>query len=177
MILDLVDISNPVLRKKAKAVKGIDKKISRLISDMKETLRAQDDPEGVGLAAPQVGKSVRIFLIFYDGLEEIVINPEIKSRNQIPKSKSKAKKAEKILEGCLSLPHFYGPIRRTNKITISFMDENWRKQTKTYEDFYAQIVEHEIDHLNGILFIDHILEQKQPLYKVDGDDWQEVDLV
>lgn len=175
MILDLVDIKDPILRQKAKPVDKIDKKVKELISNMRDTLIVQNDPEGVGLAAPQVGKSLQIFLIYYEETEEVVINPKVISKKAVRKTKAKSK--EKILEGCLSLPHYYGPINRTTQITIEFTTENGEKIQKTYRDFFAHIVEHEIDHLNGILFVDRILEQNQSLYKVDGDEWEEVELV
>lgn len=176
MILKLVDIKAPVLRKKAKPVKKLDKKIKQLIADMKETLISQKDPEGVGLAAPQVGKSLQIFLINHDGNEDVVINPKI--IKIIKSKKSRKKKSEKLLEGCLSLPHYYGPLTRPGKVTIEFRDEEFKKQTKSYKGFMAQIVQHEVDHLQGTLFVDRILEQDAPLYKFNGeDDWEEVRLM
>jgi len=175
MILELVDIKDPVLRQKAKPVDKIDKKIKELISNMRDTIKAQDDPEGVGLAAPQVGKSLQIFLIYYEDLEEVVINPKLISKKATKKTKEKGK--DKILEGCLSLPHYYGPINRTTQITIEYTNESGEKVQKTYRDFFAHIIEHEIDHLNGVLFVDRILEQNQSLYKVNGDEWEEVELV
>lgn len=178
MILKVVGVKDPVLRQKAKEVTKVDKKIRQLISDMKDTLAAQVDPEGVGLAAPQVGKSLRIFLMKYKNEERVVINPEILETSKELEGKKKHKKSKKnILEGCLSLPHYYGPITRDKKIKIKYLDENGTKQTEEFEGFLTQIIEHEIDHLNGILFIDHILEQKAPLYKFDGEEWEDVDLI
>lgn len=175
MILKLVDIKAPVLRQKAKLVKSIDKKIKVLIEDMKETLSAQNDPEGVGLAAPQVGKSLQIFVIDHNKTKEVVINPKVIN---ISESKFSKKEANNLLEGCLSLPHYYGPLKRANEITIEYRNEEFKTQTKTYKKFLAQIIQHEIDHLEGTLFIDRILEQNAPLYKFTGsDEWEEVELV
>lgn len=173
MILKFIDIKDPILRLKAKPVGIIDKKITDLIADMKETLNAADDPEGIGLAAPQVGKSIQLFIINYDGTERVVINPKVLS---VEKINSKKKKKEKALEGCLSLPHYYGPIQRPEKITISFMDESGNQKEEKFEGFLAHIVGHEMDHLNGVLFIDHILSQEAPLYLFDGDEFEEVEL-
>ena len=175
----ILDVKDPVLRMRAKPVEKIDKKVKGVICDMKDTLLAQKDPEGVGLAAPQIGKSLRIFLINFRGRSEIVINPEIitsSSKQQINKSK-KGKQKRSILEGCLSLPHYYGPLKRASSIKIKYLSENGKTQSKKFSGFLAQIVQHEIDHLDGILFVDRILEQESPLYKLDGEEWEEVDLV
>jgi len=77
MILKLVDIKNPILRQKAKKVEIVDKKILKIIEDMKDTLLASKEPERIGLAAPQVGKSLQIFLINFEGLKRVVINPKV----------------------------------------------------------------------------------------------------
>jgi peptide deformylase len=177
MKLKIVDIKNPLLRRKAKAVKKIDKKVIRLIEDMKETLVVQEDPEGVGLAAPQVGKSMRIFVMhcLEEGLDrKVVINPKaISIKKKISK---KTKKKEKLLEGCLSIPHYYGPVGRKNEITIKYTSEDGKELTETFKGFAAHIVQHEIDHLNGVIFIDHILEQKKPLYWIKDDEYEEVEI-
>lgn len=173
MVLKFADIKDPVLREKAKAVGKIDKKIKQLIGDMKETLVAQNDPEGIGLAAPQLGKSLAIFIVSFEGLERVVINPKVVSIGKVKESK----KREKTLEGCLSLPHYYGPIKRPDEITIEYTNELGERKTEKFEGFPAHIIQHELDHLNGTLFIDHILEQNSPLYQFDGEDFEEVELV
>ncbi|CAN5332209.1 peptide deformylase [soil metagenome] len=176
MILKVVGVKDPVLRQKAKPVLKIDKKILGLIADMHDTLKSQKDPEGVGLAAPQIGKSLRIFVVDYKNLKRVIINPEIVEISKVKKLNSESKEKD-ILEGCLSLPHYYGPIKRSKKIKIKFMDEKGKEQTEEFEGFNAQIIQHEIDHLNGTLFIDKIIEQDSPLYKFDGDEWEEVELI
>ena len=174
MIQKIVGVKNPVLREKARDVKKIDKKTLELIRDMQDTLMQQKDPEGVGLAAPQIGKSLRIFVVDYKKLKRVIINPIVLETSKT----SKSKKVEKdILEGCLSLPHYYGPIERNQRIKIKYLDEKAKEQIEEFTDFDAQIIQHEIDHLNGILFVDKILEQKAPLYKFDGDEWEEVELI
>lgn len=175
MILNLVDIKDPILRKEAKPVKKLDKKVKKLIADMQETLVSQNDPEGIGLAAPQVGKSLQLFLVNFEGLERVVINPKILEIKKVKKTKKPKK--ENLLEGCLSLPHYYGPIKRPNFVTIEYMNKTGERITETFKGFPAQIIQHEIDHLHGKLFIDHILEQDSPLYKFDGEEWEEVELV
>jgi len=181
MILKIVDIKNPVLRKKARRVVKLDKKVWELVADMKETLLAQTNPEGVGLAAPQVGKSLQIFIMHYpeEGFNmKAVINPiviEQSAKNKVHRKKKK--KGEKdILEGCLSLPYYYGPVERAKKIKIKYLQENGQECTEEFNGFSAQIVQHEVDHLQGKLFIDHILEKKSRLFYIEDDEVEEVEI-
>ena len=183
MIQKILLSSDPVLRQKSKPVLKVDKKILKLIQDLKDTLSVQKEPEGIGLAAPQIGKNLRIFVANYKGFDRVVINPEILSVEKpklhpAPSTSLKASRDKKeILEGCLSLPYYYGPLKRAPKITIKYLDEKGKEVTETFEGFNAQIIMHEIDHLEGILFVDHLLKEKKPLYKVDGDEWEEIELI
>ncbi|MBI1863653.1 peptide deformylase [Candidatus Woesebacteria bacterium] len=176
MILKITDVKDPKLRLKSKPVIKFDKKIRQLISNMRETLIAQKDPEGVGLAAPQVGKSIRLFIIDYRKEKKVIINPEIISVSKEKKA-PKTKNKDSILEGCLSLPHYYGPIKRSQKIKIKYQNLDGKLVSEEFTGFIAQIIQHEIDHLNGVLFVDRILEQKAPLYKFEGKDFEEVELI
>jgi peptide deformylase len=177
MIKPILQSGDQVLRAKSKNITKIDKKILDLIKDMKDTLVVQKDPEGIGLAAPQIGKNFRIFLMKPKKTEDatVIINPKIVSISTAKSKKPKAK--SDIMEGCLSLPHFYGPLTRAQKLTLEFMNEKWEKQTKSFENLMAQIVLHEIDHLDGVLFIDRLLEQKKPLYEFKDGEWEEIELV
>ena len=178
MIQKIIQSGNTILRKISKPVGTIDKKVKQLIQDLKDTLAVQNDPEGVGLAAPQIGVNLRVFAVDFKNLKRIVINPEIvEIRNQkLEISKTKNKKNE-ILEGCLSLPHYYGPLNRKNYIKLKYLDENGKEVIEEFRDFNAQIILHEIDHLNGFLFVDRLLEQKKKLYKLDAsDEWEEVEI-
>lgn len=176
MVRKVVQSGNPVLRQIAKNVSKVDKKTLEVVKDLKDTLRTQKEPEGVGLAAPQIGKSVRIFIADYKDFQRVVINPEI-VKVQSTKYKVQSTKSKKeILEGCLSLPYYYGPLKRASKVTLKYLNEKGDSITEEFIDFNAQIIMHEIDHLNGILFVDRLLEEKKPLYKVDGDEWEEVEL-
>lgn len=177
MKLEIVDAQNPILRAKAKPVSKIDKRVKRLIAEMKALLVAQKDPEGVGLAAPQVGKSLQIFVMHYPkiGLDKkVVINPKIKGVKNKPKKQ--VSNDESVLEGCLSIPHYYGPLQRAKEVTIEYLGEDGKQKTETFKDFAAQIVLHEIDHLNGILFVDHIMKHGLPLYKIHGQEIEEVEI-
>ena len=176
MIRKILRSGDPRLREISKPVTKIDSKILKLIRDLKETLAIQKNPEGVGLAAPQIGKRLRIFVANYKELNRIVINPEIlKSKSPITNYQS-PKSRQEILEGCLSLPNYYAPLKRINLVKIKYLNEEGKEVTEEFKGFNAQIVLHEIDHLNGILFLDRLLEQKQPLYKLGKDKWEEVEL-
>jgi peptide deformylase len=177
MIQKILLSSDPVLRQKSKPVLKVDKKVSKLIQDLKDTLRVQKEPEGVGLAAPQIGKNFRIFVANYKGFERVVVNPEVLNIEKITPKSQKQKSKKEILEGCLSLPYYYGPLKRAPKITVKYLNEKGQEITETFEGFNAQIIMHEIDHLEGILFVDHLLKEKKPLYKVDGDEWEEIELI
>ena len=177
MIRKILSSKNPILRLKSKPVAALDKKVKQIITDLKDTLSIQKDPEGVGLAAPQIGKNMQIFVCNYKTFNRVVINPKILSITQMSKAEKEKKVKNEILEGCLSLPYYYGPLKRAKKVEVEYLNENGEKVIETFENFDAQIILHEIDHLNGVLFIDHLLKEKKPLYKVDGDDWEEVELV
>jgi len=180
MIRKIVQSGDPVLKKISKPVVKIDKKIKKLITDLKDTLKIQKDPEGVGLAAPQIGVNLRVFHIRYRGFERIVINPEIiKIEKNIKKKESRKTSHWKneILEGCLSLPNYYGPLKRAHSVTIRYLDEYGKETTETFKGFHAQIVLHEIDHLNGIMFVERLLEQEKKLYELNSkDEWEEVEI-
>lgn len=175
MVQKIVDVKNPKLREKSKPVTSFDKKLKTLIKDLEDTLMAQNDPEGVGLAAPQIGKNFRVFLFDYEKKRKVIINPEIIEID--PVEEKLPKKSRQILEGCLSLPHFYGPIKRSKRVLVKYQDEEGRDQSEEFKGFIAHIIQHEIDHLNGVLFLDRILEQEAPLYKFTKDEWEEVDLI
>lgn len=165
----IVQTPNQVLITVAKPVAKIDKKITSIIADMTATLKAADNPKGVGLAAPQIGVSLRIFLIRpeEDDPIRVIINPTIVEKSShitkgIPYRK-------KHLEGCLSIPHIWGMVKRHTSLTLQFMDENGQKHEEIFEEFPAIIVQHEIDHLDGILFTRRVIEQKGQLFKPSID--------
>lgn len=143
-VLQLRFHPDPVLRHKAKRVTKIDEKITQLIDDMIDTMHATG---GVGLAAPQVGVSLRVAVIEMPGEETIVlVNPEIVKR---------AGEME-VTEGCLSVPGYRGEISRSAKVTAKGLDRRGKQIRVKGEGLLAEALEHEIDHLNGILYIDHL---------------------
>ena len=172
MILDVVQAPDEVLADKAKPIEKIDAGTFQLIEDMKETLVAQTDPEGIGLAAPQVGRSVQLFIVKYDDESpfDVYINPvlELGKDKEVAKRVTKTKEREK-LEGCLSLKVIWGTVKRSKKVHLQWMDEKGKEHKATFSGFYATILQHEYDHLQGILFPRRVLEQKGQLYKSHKD--------
>lgn len=185
MVQKIVSVKNPVLRSPAKLVQNYDKRVEKLIKDLESTLKAQKDPEGVGLAAPQVGISNRVFVALLGGKIIPFINPEIiwesEETNDPKEAKSEKIKAKSkdnyIMEGCLSLPHYYGPVQRAKRIKVRYQTpESPGTSIKTFRGLPAQIIQHEIDHLNGVIFVDRLLQQKRKLYHWVKDEWKEVEL-
>lgn len=171
----IVTAPNPVLRQMAKPVDKIDKKVLSVIADMKSALISARNPEGVGLAAPQIGVPLRIFFARPDLKKQplLFINPEIlkySQRLQTPDTK------HGVYEGCLSVPHHYSPIKRSMSVTVRYQTVEMINKTDIFTGFLAHIVQHEVDHLNGILFIDHVLTQESKLYHIQGKEWEEVSL-
>jgi peptide deformylase len=147
---------DPVLRQKAKRVKLVDGSIKKLVNDMIETMHSAS---GVGLAAPQVGVSLRVIVIGLPEEEEIVlINPEIVRR----------KGERSVTEGCLSVPGYFGEIKRAESVTAKGRDPKGKEIRIKASDLLAQALEHEIDHINGVLYIDH-LESADKLKKIEPE--------
>jgi peptide deformylase len=143
--LEILTLGNPVLRSKCAPVSQFDADLATLASDMLETMRAAP---GVGLAAPQVGRLIRLFT-FDDGDEHAgaLCNPEIVERSE------ETNEAE---EGCLSIPGTYFPVVRHTMVRVRATDVGGAPVTVEGEGFLARIFQHEIDHLDGILFIDRL---------------------
>lgn len=179
---------NPILSSVAKPIFRVDASVIKIVEEMKKTLDRTTDPKGVGLAAPQIGKSLRIFIAKPTDKSKIFvfINPKITEKSseislvKRPK-KDTSKKASKKLEGCLSLPNIWGPVFRSSSLTLSYLDEQGKHHKQKFSNFLATIIQHEIDHLEGILFPKRVLEQKGILYKSHKnkkgeDEFEEVDL-
>jgi peptide deformylase len=154
-VLQIHTLPDPVLRQKAKRVTKIDGSIHKLIDNMIDTMRAAS---GAGLAAPQIGVSLRIAVIELPGEEVItLINPQVIKRI-----------GERILEeGCLSVPGYRGEIKRSVTIKVKAQDRQGKEFRLKGEELLAQALEHEIDHLNGILYIDRI-ESPEKLFKIEA---------
>jgi len=147
-VLDIRKAGDPVLKKTARPVPKITKQIKILLDNMAETMNEAD---GVGLAAPQVGVSLRVVVIDVgDGIIELV-NPEI----------IESEGCETAIEGCLSVPGMYGDVERFTCVTVKGMDRNGEPVTLRGDGLLARALQHEIDHLQGVLFI----ERAQSVYR------------
>jgi len=156
-VLPICSLPDKVLRQKAKKVSGIDAGVRRLIGNMIETMRSAS---GVGLAAPQVGKSLRIIVVqLPDEEPQVIINPEIVRRSG----------EQQVTEGCLSVPGYYGEITRSAEVTVKGRDRRWRPVRIKADGLLAEALEHEIDHLDGVLYIDRVKEEDK-LYKIVSEE-------
>ena len=149
------------LRKKSQTVEKINKKIQKLLDDLADTMY---NAPGVGLAAPQIGENVRVLVVDISTKEEEkslmeLINPAITDSSGTQKSE----------EGCLSVPGYYGNITRKKKITVEAVNRDGEKFKIEAEDILARVLQHEIDHLDGILFFDKMAKLKKELFikKID----------
>ena len=155
-IIPIRTLPDPVLRQKAKKVHGIDPSINKLIDSMIET---RDEASGVGLAAPQIGVSLRLIVIRLpeeEAAETILINPEI-----VKKSGER-----EVDERCLSVPGYVGKVKRALSVTVKGRNENWKEVRIKADELLAQALEHEIDHLNGCLYVD-LLESPDKLTRFE----------
>ncbi len=149
-------LPDPALRQKAKRVSTIDSSIQQLIDDMVETMQ---QAKGVGLAAPQVGVYLRVVVLQMPGEEPItIINPQVVKRSG----------EREVSEACLSVPGYIGEIKRSVSVTVKGLDRQGRAIRLKATDLMAQALEHELDHLNGVLYIDHI-ESQDKLYKAEPE--------
>ncbi|MFA5309168.1 MAG: peptide deformylase [Dehalococcoidales bacterium] len=157
-VLPIRTVPDPILRRKTKRVTTIDKSIKKLIEDMQETLHA--DAGRAGLAAPQVGVSLRITVIGLPEEEDIIlINGDIVRR----------KGRRLIYEGCLSIPGYMGQVYRAESVTAKGLDLRGKEIRIKGEGLLAQALEHEIDHLDGVLYIDR-MEDPGAIQKVEPEE-------
>jgi peptide deformylase len=153
----IITLENPILRQKAKRVKHFDASLKRLVEDLFETMHAAN---GVGLAAPQIAQSLRVLVAEYEDRKEALINPEIikMSGEQIGP------------EGCLSIPGYVGEnIKRAMLVLIKGRDVNGKEVRIRAEGYFARVLQHEIDHLDGILYLDH-LQRPEDLRRLEPDE-------
>ncbi|MFI5265417.1 MAG: peptide deformylase [Candidatus Levyibacteriota bacterium] len=177
----IVTTPSPILIGKTKRVTHFDRKLHEILKNMHDTLVATTDPVGVGLAAPQVGLPIKIFQMKPTGKAMVTsfINPEIIATSHelsVPaftnskKIEAKKPRKGKLLEGCLSIPNIWGHVTRKKEVKLSWQDEEGKKHTKEFLGFPAVIIQHEMDHLQGVLFTKHVMEQKEKLYKSSKDE-------
>lgn len=155
MLLPIYTYGMPVLRKEAEDITPDYQNLKELISDMFETMIHSD---GVGLAAPQIGKAIRVVVITLDDLKEdypeyagfkkAYINPHILEFDDT--------ETESMEEGCLSFPGIHEAVRRPTRIHVSYLDEEFQPHDEWVEGYLARVMQHEFDHLDGHMFIDHL---------------------
>jgi peptide deformylase len=156
-VLPVRCVPDPVLRRRAKRVSSLDGSVQKLIDDMLETMPAVS---GVGLAAPQVGVSLRIVVIGLPDEEPmIMVNPEMVKRSG----------ERTVLEGCLSVPGYQGEIMRSVAVTVKARDRRGKEFRVKGTELLAQALEHELDHLNGVLYLDH-LESPDKLHGIEAEE-------
>ena len=158
-ILDIRVLGDPILRKETVPVGEITDDIRTLIADMFETMYAS---EGIGLAAPQVGRTERIAVVDVDGARYALVNPEVIERSNA---------TDKSEEGCLSIPNIYGDVVRPSTVSVRALNEDGEPQEITATDLLGRCLQHEIDHLDGKLFIDYlsVLKRRAALSKWEDE--------
>ena len=143
-VLAIRVLGDPVLREETRLVTEVTDDTRRLIDDMFETMYAAN---GIGLAAPQVGRTERVCVVDVDGAAYALVNPEV-VRSTGPKAKAE--------EGCLSIPDVYGDVERPARVTVEALDRDGKSFEVTAEGLLSRCFQHEIDHLHGKLFLDHL---------------------
>jgi len=163
MIYPIVVYGSPILRQIAKEITADYPNLKSLLSDMFDTMYKSD---GMGLAAPQIGKSVRIFVVDATSLADE--DPALKDFKKAfinPKLELLGEETLVMNEGCLSLPKIREDVERRNRLRITYYDENWNFFDEEYEGLKARVIQHEYDHLDGVLFIDKINVLRRKLLK------------
>jgi len=170
MILPIIAYGDPVLRKKAKDITSEYPKLDELITNMWETMY---NAHGVGLAAPQVGLPIRMFMVDttpfadddelteaeqkqLDGFKKVFINAKIEEESG---------KEWDFNEGCLSIPDIREDVKRKPEIAITYLDEDFKEHTETFDGLLARVIQHEYDHIEGILFTDKLSSLRKRLLK------------
>jgi len=167
-IKKIITIPNTTLRQQSKPVRKIDKKIEKLVDDLIDTAEAAEEPKGVGLSAIQINKPVRVFVIKRDKKFIPIINPKITWQSK--KMHSQVLEKEKLfMEGCLSVPGYYGFVDRPYAVKLKWQDLEGKTHEEKFEGKQSTFVQHELDHLNGIIFVDRVLKQQGKIYKLEKD--------
>lgn len=160
--MEVVFAPNPKLRVITKPVKKVNSQLLKITKDMIELTKTFKDPEGVGLASTQIGENGQFFVAKQpNSTFKAFFNPKIISTS---------KKTKKLMEGCLSIPKYWGEVSRHLWVKVSYMDKSGKTVTEKLTGLMSHIFQHEYDHLSGKLFVDKVLAEKSKLYKVVGKD-------
>jgi len=163
MVYPIVVYGHPILRKVAQVIEKDFPDLNELIADMFETMYHAD---GLGLAAPQIGKSIRIFVI--DGKPAAEDEPALANFKKAfinPQITEKSGELVLMTEGCLSIPALREEVNRESHIRITYYDEEWNFHDEVYEGYIARVIQHEYDHLDGIMFTDKVNPLRKRLLK------------
>ncbi len=195
-MFNIVKAPNPILRNPTRLVKKITPKYLQIIDQMIATTKSFQDPEGIGLAATQVGIAEQFFIAKFDlDLKEKVKPNQNKDQSSDSLAKTSlvqfpedftavfnprinwgSKRVKITMEGCLSIPDYYSPISRPSYIKVSYIDKNGQLVHKSLKGMNATIFQHEYDHLHGKLFMDYVIAQKTKLFKITGKDSSGADI-
>lgn len=154
MIKPIVQLGDPVLRQQAKKVHKVDESVKRLIDDMIDSLH---EANGIGLAAPQIGVPLRVIITNFEDELRVLVNPEILSMSQ---------ETEVADEACLSILGYAGPVERSVSVQVRALNKNGKRVKINAQEWFARCLQHEIDHLNGVLYIDRV-EDKTLIHRTD----------
>ncbi|OGE07725.1 peptide deformylase [Candidatus Curtissbacteria bacterium RIFCSPLOWO2_02_41_11] len=158
MVKKILITPDKKLRQISQEITGFDGSLKSLIADLTETLEIQTDPPGLGLSAPQIGVFKRVFVAKIRNKIKAFVNPQILKFSQ---------KEVAYLEGCFSVPNLYGHVVRPAEIDLEANNLHGKKIKSHHTGLPSRIIQHEVDHLNGILFIDHVHSQNGKLFKVE----------
>ncbi len=161
MIYSIVAYGHPVLKTKAKDINKDEIDVKVLVEDMYETMY---NANGVGLAAPQIGKSIRLFVVDTEPIDEDD-EPKLKKAFINPEILEEVGEEWAYEEGCLSIPSIREDVFRKEKVKIRYYDTDWNEHIEEYEGFNARVIQHEYDHIEGILFTDHVSAFKKRMLK------------
>lgn len=169
---DILQVPHKTLRAKSEPINDLTRDMQELLADLADTLKYASDPEGVGLSLPQIGHNLRGFATYLEKKIRIYVNPEILDQSEDLILGGTQERP--VLEGCLSIPHLYGPVPRPKNIKIKALNEKGEEITKTLSSFPARVFMHEYDHLEGILFTDYTKKHNLPIYLLQGDEFIEI---
>ncbi len=161
-MLKVLTLPNPILRKKSKPVEKITPEIKKLVKDMTDFLKAKpgsNQPRGIGLSAPQIGELLRIIVVWSKASHKFLsmINPKIIWRSK--RTRLGVPESNNPYEGCLSVPNVWGKVRRYSVIKVFYQTPKGQLMIRKFKGLTGVIIQHEIDHLDGVLFIDRIAQQ------------------
>lgn len=180
--MNVVKAPDPALRVKTKPVKKIAPGLIQTLNNMIKLTKTFKEPEGVGLAATQIGLNERFFVArLHESKHNPPSNPKERSKRWKgygkdfvavinPQILSSSKRIKTYFEGCLSIPTIWGQVKRHISIKVSYQDTKGNNIAKTLKGIPAWIFQHEVDHLNGVLFTERVLQQKGKFYKFKGKD-------